>query len=130
MQAFRENQQPSNTAATSRLNRAVELPRDMEQVLTFFTSRAPARLPAPERWPEVSESPVQFARSGLTGPNMPATPGVSNVQLVDFDGDKRIEGLATTAKGDSSSVTPRRQQRVGLRGYPESRTRQADRRRS
>ena len=94
MQAFRENQQPSNSPA-SRVNRTVELPHDMEQVLTFFTSRAPARLPAPERWPEATESPVQFARSGLTVPNMPATPAVSNVQLVDFDGDKRLDVLAT-----------------------------------
>jgi VCBS repeat protein len=93
MQAFRENQQPSNTPA-SRVNRTVELPHDMEQVLTFFTSRAPARLPTPERWPEATESPVQFARSGLTIPNMPATPAVSNVQLVDFDGNKRLDVLA------------------------------------
>jgi hypothetical protein len=94
MQAFRENRQPPNIPA-SRFNRTVELPKDMEQVLALFTSRAPQRLPAPEPWPDPIESPVQFARSGLSVPDMPLTPAVSNVQLVDFDGDKRLDILAT-----------------------------------
>ena len=67
----------------------------MEQVLTFFRSRAPEHLAAPEPWPDATESPLQFARSGLSVPDMPGTPAVSNVQLVDFDGDKRLDVLAT-----------------------------------
>ena len=94
MQAFRENRQPPNVPAT-RFNRTVELPQDMEQVLTFFRSRAPEHLAAPEPWPDATESPLQFARSGLSVPDMPGTPAVSNVQLVDFDGDKRLDVLAT-----------------------------------
>jgi hypothetical protein len=77
------------------VNRSVQLPPDMEQALAFFTSRAPERLPAPEPWPESRESPVLFARRVLTLPDMPGTPTVSNVQLVDFDGDGRLDVLGT-----------------------------------
>ena len=67
----------------------------MEQVLPFFISRAPEHLPAPEPWPAVNESPVQFARHSLTMPDMPNTPVVSNVRLVDLRGDKQLDVLGT-----------------------------------
>jgi hypothetical protein len=67
----------------------------MQQVLPFFTSRAPERLPAPEPWPSVSESPVAFTRHTLTMPDMVGAPAVSSVRLVDFDGDKRLDVLGT-----------------------------------
>jgi hypothetical protein len=82
---------PIGTAAY----RAVQLPPDMDRVLPFFLTRAPERLAAPESWPEVSESPVRFERHGMAMPDMPDTPAVSNVQLVDFDGDKRLDVLGT-----------------------------------
>jgi hypothetical protein len=74
---------------------AVQLPSDMEQVLPFYLSRAPEHLPAPEPWPDPSESPIQFVRHGLTMPDMPNTPAVSNIHLVDFDGDGRLDVLGT-----------------------------------
>lgn len=77
------------------VNRTVQLPPDMEQALPYFTSRAPEHLPAPEPWPDSAESPVQFTRGALTMPEMPGSPAVSNVQLVDLDGDKRFDVLAT-----------------------------------
>ena len=77
------------------VNRTVQLPPDMEQALPFFTSRAPERLPAPEPWPAVSESPIQFTRRGLSLPDMPGSPAVSNVQLVHLGGDKQLSLLAT-----------------------------------
>jgi hypothetical protein len=92
MMFFREKKQPPSIAATA-FNRTIQLPPDMEQALAFFLSRAPERLPAPETWPGVAESPVQFAPSGLAIPDMPATPAVANVQLVDFDGDKILDVL-------------------------------------
>jgi hypothetical protein len=73
----------------------VTLPPDMEAVLPYFLSRAPERLPAPESWPAPAESPVQFVRQTLTMPNMPATPAVSHVRLVDLDGDKRLDVLGS-----------------------------------
>jgi hypothetical protein len=73
----------------------VQLPADMQAVLPYFTSRAPERLAAPEPWPAVTESPVQFARRGMTMAGMPETPAVSNVRLVDLDGDKKLDVLGT-----------------------------------
>jgi hypothetical protein len=94
MMFFRENKVPPPIPAT-RYNRTVQLPPDMEQVLQLYTSRAPERLPLPEPWPDTAESPVRFARTGLTMAEMPATPAVSNISLVDFDGDKRLDVLGT-----------------------------------
>ncbi|MEN3339331.1 MAG: hypothetical protein V7647_3007 [Acidobacteriota bacterium] len=76
-------------------NRTVQLPPDMQQVLPYFTSRAPERLPAPQPWPDPNESPVQFTRRGLTVADRPNTPAVSNVSLVNVDGDKQLEVLGT-----------------------------------
>ena len=90
MMYFRENRLPP-TVAASRYNNTIQLPPDMEQALAFFTSRAPDRLPSPEPWPQPTESPLQFSRSHLSVPDMPATPAVSNVQLADLDGDKRLD---------------------------------------
>ena len=73
----------------------VELPPDMEAVLPYFLARAPERLPPPEAWPDPAESPVRFIRHSLTMPDMPATPAVSNLHLVDLDGDKRLDVLGS-----------------------------------
>jgi hypothetical protein len=67
----------------------------MERVLPFYLSGAPERLPAPEPWPDAAESPVRFAKHALAVPGMPGTPAVSNVRLVDIDGDKRLDLLGT-----------------------------------
>ncbi len=94
MMFIRENRLPPlGNPAT--VNRTVQLPPDMEQALPFYTSRAPERLPAPERWPDPSESPLRFARSTLTLPDAGEPPAVSNVQLVDLDGDRQLDLLAT-----------------------------------
>jgi len=75
--------------------RNVQLPPDMEQVLQYMVKNAPDHLAAPERWPDPSESPVKFTEYGLSMPEMPNDPAVSNVELVDFDGDGRLDVLAT-----------------------------------
>ena len=75
--------------------RTVKLPADMEQVLPFFTTRAPDRLDAPESWPSPDNSPVSFTRHALNAPDMPGTPAVSHVRLVDVDNDKRVDVLGT-----------------------------------
>jgi hypothetical protein len=111
MMYFREGRQPPGVPA-SRFNRTVQLPPDMEQALAYYTPLAPEHLPAPEAWPAATESSVPFVRSDMTMPDMPPTPAVSNVQLVDFNGDKRLDVLGTDMRqglvftGDP--VNPRR----------------------
>jgi hypothetical protein len=100
---IRENRLPP-PGPPEKVLRGVKLPPVMEQVLPFYTSRAPERLPASEPWPRVSPRPV--ARSGLSMPDMPATPAVSNVQLVDLNGDKRLDVLGTDMRQGLVSGTP------------------------
>jgi hypothetical protein len=90
MMFIRENRLPPIGVASYR---TVQLPPDLERVLPFFTTHAPEHLAAPEPWPDVSESPVTFERHGMTMPEMPGTPAVSNVTLVDFDGDRKLDVL-------------------------------------
>ena len=94
MMFIREKRTPPR-AASDIVYRTVQLPPDMEEALRFYTNRAPERLPAPEPWPDPAQSPVRFERSGLTMPEMPGSPAVSNVQLVDLDGDGRLDLLGT-----------------------------------
>ena len=62
MMFIRENRLPPIGPPGS-VSRTVQLPPDMEQVLPFFTSRAPERLPAPEPWPDAERvaGPVRAA---------------------------------------------------------------------
>jgi hypothetical protein len=94
MMFIRENRVPP-LGPPERVFANIQLPPDMQQVLPYYTSRAPERLPAPESWPEAGESPLRFERRSLSMPDMPGTPAVSNVRLVDFDGDTRLDVLGT-----------------------------------
>ena len=71
----------------------VDLPPDMQAALPYYMARAPEHLAAPEPWPEPSESPIQFTRRGMTMADMPGTPAVANVRLVDLDGDRKLDVL-------------------------------------
>jgi hypothetical protein len=92
MMYFRDGKLPPSIPA-SRFNRTVQLPADMEQVLPFFIARAPEHLSPPDPWPEADESPLAFARSAFSVSDMPNTPAVANVQLVDLDGDRKLDVL-------------------------------------
>jgi hypothetical protein len=94
MMFIRENRLPP-LGPPEKVLRGVKLPPDMEQVLPYFINGAPERLAAPDAWPPATESPVRFVRSSLTMADMPATPAVSHVRLVDLDGDKRLDILGT-----------------------------------
>ncbi len=94
MMFIREKRLPP-TGPPDSVYRTVQLPPDMTQALAYYTSRAPEHLPAPERWPDTGESPLRFTRSELTMADMPGSPAVSNVHLVDLDGDKRLDVLGT-----------------------------------
>jgi len=88
--------------------KSVQLPADMEQVLPFYTSRAPDRLPAAEAWPDpAAPSPVTFTRRTMAVPGMPGTPAVSHVRLVDLDGDGQLDLLGADMRlGVIFSGTP------------------------
>src|SRR5689334_19932069 len=62
MMFIRENRLPPVGRGTPQ----VELPPDMQAVLSYYLSRAPERLPAPEPWPAASESPLRFTRRSMT----------------------------------------------------------------
>jgi hypothetical protein len=94
MMFIRENRLPP-VGPPSTVYRNIQLPPDMAQVLPYFTSRAPERLPAPEPWPDPAESPIKVTKTSLTMPDMPNTPAVSNVRLVDYDGDNKLDVLGT-----------------------------------
>jgi hypothetical protein len=74
---------------------SLRLPADMEEVLPFYTAHAPERLSTPEPWPLPQGSPRRFSRRSLTLSDLPGTPAVSNVQLVDLDGDNSIDILGS-----------------------------------
>ncbi len=92
MMYLREGRVPPPTAAAYR---TVQLPPDMERVLPYFMARAPERLAPPDSWPDVNESPVKFTKRGMPMPDMPGTPAVSNVKLVDLDRDGKLDILGS-----------------------------------
>lgn len=94
MMFIRENRQPP-IGPPGLAYRGVQLPPDMEQVLALYLAGAPDRLPAPEPWPPPGTSPLAFERRTLSIPDMPGTPAVSHVQLVDLDGDTRLDLIGT-----------------------------------
>src|SRR5436309_8530693 len=94
MMFIRQNRLPP-IGPPGTVNRSIQLPPDMEQALAFYISRAPEHFPALDLWPDAGESPIQFARHSLTTPDMPNTPAVSNIHLVDFDGDGQLDVLGT-----------------------------------
>jgi hypothetical protein len=111
MMFIRENRQPP-PGPPEKVFPTVSLPADMEQVLATFLSRAPERLPAPERWPDPAASPVRFTRRGLAVPDMPGASAVSHVRLVDLDGDGRLDLLgADMRQGIIFSDSPSKPER-------------------
>jgi FG-GAP-like repeat len=73
----------------------VELPPDMAAALRYFEANAPERLQPPDRWPAVAESKLKFRSYGLSVPDAPDNPAISNVHLADFDGDGKVDVIGT-----------------------------------
>jgi hypothetical protein len=63
---------------------------DYASALAWYEHRAPAALAAPAAWPPTDPSPA-FTHHALTPPSAPPTPVVSDVALVELDGDARLE---------------------------------------
>ncbi len=73
--------------------RMMVLPPDMERVLRFYLSKAPAALPAPTPWPAATSA--SFTRRGFAPTDALPDPAIAHVRLVDIEGDARLELLAT-----------------------------------
>ena len=98
------------SATPEAVDRQVQLPPDMAQVLPFYTSRAPEHLAAPETWPDPGESPVQFTRRAITMPEIPGAPAVSNVRPGHA---RRRQAAPADRYGDASRTRVRRTIRAG-----------------
>ena len=67
-----------------------EVAPDMLAALRHYEAHAPEALAPPEAWPAIAARPA-FEIRPLTPPGAPPAPGVSNVELLDVDGDARAE---------------------------------------
>ena len=91
---FIREQKPEPRGTRDQLGQ-IPLPDDLEKALPFYISHAPDHLPPPDPWPDPSESPVKFSSRTLAVPQNASAQAVSNVRLVDVDGDGRLDVLAT-----------------------------------
>jgi VCBS repeat protein len=72
-----------------------QLPPDLQAATAWYVANAPAHLAAPDPWPATTESPLRFEKRAMTLPDISGTPAVSNVKLVDLDGDGKLDILGT-----------------------------------
>jgi hypothetical protein len=72
---------------------AVDLDFDMEPVLDYYESRAPAALPSPEPWPDPGADPDRFVRRAFRE-RADGPPLVANVAFLDLDGNGRPRVVA------------------------------------
>jgi hypothetical protein len=84
MQRIRDGSEQTPGAA------APALPPDFIEALAWYEAHAPVALAPPATWPALSATP-SFEHHLLTPPEAPSTPVVSDVELADLDGDRRLE---------------------------------------
>ncbi len=92
MALIRDNK-PEPRGPRGTAGRMMVLPPDMERVLRYYLAHAPETLPVPSTWPAAATA--GFVKRGLNPPNAPPDPAIANVRLLDLDGDKRLELMAT-----------------------------------
>lgn len=73
---------------------AAALPTEWEAIVDFYEVNAPERLPPPPEWPAPG-GPLRFRQHTISPEDAPPTPAIANIQLVDVDGDKRPEIVAS-----------------------------------
>jgi hypothetical protein len=88
---------PQPTGPRGMSARMMVLPSDFTRVLRYYEARAPDRLPAPAPWPAANA--LTFVKRPMNPANAPDRPFISNVRLLDTDGDGRLELLATDMLG-------------------------------
>jgi FG-GAP-like repeat len=88
---------PQPTGPRGMSARMMVLPSDFTRVLRYYEAHAPDRLPAPAPWPAANA--LTFVKRPMNPANAPDRPFISNVRLLDTDGDGRLELLATDMLG-------------------------------
>jgi hypothetical protein len=74
----------------------VTLSAEYQRILAYYEAEAPVALASPQPWPAPPATGARFVRRGISFPDaLTAEPAVSNVRLLDLDGDGRPELLAT-----------------------------------
>lgn len=73
----------------------IPLPPDWIRLLRYYEAHAPERLPDPEPWPAVADTPVSFQRTPLAALDPQKATAISNARLLDIDGDGRLDVVAT-----------------------------------
>ena len=92
MALIRDNQpEPAGPPGTAA--RLVQLPPDFARALRYYMQEAPESLPPPAPWPPVDAS--GFVRRSMAPKDARSEPAVSNVRLLDVDGDGTPELMAT-----------------------------------
>ena len=94
MTLFREGKSEPLTARGTLAGKVV-LPEDIERALAFYVSRAPVRLPLAAAWPEPDPQRAEFVKRVMAPLNIKGAPAISNVRLLDLDGDGVLEVVAT-----------------------------------
>ncbi len=82
---------PEPAGATSFL----PLSPDWLRLWRHYDAKAPEKLSEPEPWPEASRQPVPFEKRNVTGATASGAIAIANVRLVDVDGDKRLDIVAS-----------------------------------
>jgi FG-GAP-like repeat len=67
--------------------------QDLDQIASWFESRAPRALPLPDPWP-ADDGGLRFLKHAYTPPGAVPTPIISSVRFFDLQGDGRLEIVA------------------------------------
>ena len=73
----------------------IPVPRDWLPVLRYYEANAPARLPDPEPWPAVEHEAAAPSNAVRMPPRGVGAIAVAHVRLLDLDGDKRLDIVAS-----------------------------------
>jgi hypothetical protein len=79
----------------------IPLPPDWLRVLRFYEAHAPEKLPDPEPWPAAGASSLKMTPRPLAPKGREGAPAVANLRLVDLDGDRRLDIVASEMRAGS-----------------------------
>jgi FG-GAP-like repeat len=86
--------QPEPTGPRGTAARMVSLPVEWQAIVKYYEARAPERLAPPATWPDPDDT-LPFKKRAIPGPPGSSNHTVSNVRLIDLDGDDRPSVLVS-----------------------------------